>query len=42
MSMLKTMGPVLQDGRKLLDSFSGIFGGAGPSGGEFKLGGGSA
>jgi hypothetical protein len=31
MGMLKSMGPILQDGRKLLDSFSGIFndGGAG-------------
>ena len=29
MGMLKNMAPVLQDGRKLLDSFSGIFGGEG-------------
>lgn len=28
MGMLKNMQPILQDGRKLLDSFSGIFGGS--------------
>lgn len=34
MGMLKNMAPILQDGRKLLDSFSGIFGGSG--GGDFN------
>jgi hypothetical protein len=34
MTMLKQMGPVLQDGKKLLDTFSGMFGG---NGGAFTL-----
>ena len=40
MGMLKNMAPVLQDGRKLLDSFSGIFGGegAGNAAAGFNLG----
>jgi hypothetical protein len=29
MGMLQSMRPVLQDGRQLLDTFSGIFGGLG-------------
>lgn len=40
MNMLQTMRPVLQDGRKLLDTFGGIFGslGKGPAtGGGFNL-----
>lgn len=38
MGMLKSMTPILKDGRKLLDSFSGIFGGEGGAG-PFKMGG---
>jgi hypothetical protein len=33
MGMLQSMRPVLQDGRQLLDTFSGIFGGMGKGGG---------
>jgi len=33
MGMLKSMGPVLQDGRQLLDTFGSIFGGLGGLGG---------
>ena len=33
MGMLQSMRPVLQDGRQLLDTFSGIFGGLGGLGG---------
>ena len=39
MEMLNNMRPVLQDGKQLLDSFSGMFGGnGGGAGGLFKLG----
>ena len=39
MSMLQSMRPVLEDGRQLLDTFSGIFGsGSTKAFGEFKLG----
>jgi len=36
MNMLQTMRPVLQDGRQLLDTFSGIFGNLGLGGGSAK------
>jgi len=36
MNMLQTMRPVLQDGRQLLDTFSGIFGNLGLGGGGAK------
>jgi hypothetical protein len=42
MGMLKNMQPILQDGRKLLDSFSGIFGSDMSPQKGFKLGGMSA
>jgi hypothetical protein len=45
MGMLKSMQPILKDGRKLLDTFSGIFGqdGGAPQGnvGGLTLGAGS-
>jgi len=37
MNMLQTMRPVLQDGRQLLDTFSGIFGNLGLGGGAKPL-----
>jgi len=39
MNMLQTMRPVLQDGRKLLDTFGGIFGSLGTSKGPSGAGG---
>jgi hypothetical protein len=36
MGMLKSMGPVLQDGRQLLDTFNGIFGSLGGLGGGLQ------
>ena len=39
MNMLQTMRPVLQDGRKLLDTFGGIFGSLGTSKGPSGVGG---
>lgn len=41
MGMLQSMQPILKDGRKLLDTFSGIFGGdsgLGAAAGQFKIG----
>jgi hypothetical protein len=41
MGMLQSMQPILKDGRKLLDTFSGIFGGDGglaPMASQFKVG----
>lgn len=41
MGMLQSMQPILKDGRKLLDTFSGIFGndsGLGAASGQFKIG----
>ena len=41
MGMLQSMQPILKDGRKLLDTFSGIFGndsGLGAASGQLKIG----
>lgn len=39
MGMLQSMQPILKDGRKLLDTFGGIFGGEGGAAKAFNLGG---
>lgn len=38
MNMLTQMRPILADGKELLQTFSGIFGGGAPNAGQFKVG----